>query len=111
MTFLERLYGISFSSCLCVMHIKVVFLSTVLFFFTAVTKGTLHLCCSISATCCQRVNLGSNSARLLFLFCSDVLCNNFIKLKLDRSVFTSDLEIMQPEKCSCYMYVSSLFGL
>ncbi len=94
MTFLERLYGISFSSCLCVMHIKVVFLRTVLFFFTAVTNGTLHLCCSISTTCCQRVHLGSNSARLLFLFCSDVLCNNFIKLKLDRSVFTSDLEIM-----------------
>ncbi len=36
--------------------------------FTAVTKETLFRCCSISATCCQRVNLHSHSASLLFLF-------------------------------------------
>ncbi len=45
------------SSWLCVMHIKVTFISAPCAACLVVTNEALYCCCSISAICCQRVNL------------------------------------------------------
>ncbi len=79
-----------FSSYLCIMHIKVVFISAHCFVYSGVTKEMLYCCCSIIATCCQKENLHSHSARLLFLFWSGMY--SFTKLKSNFEIIQSNLE-------------------
>ncbi len=55
------------------MHISVHMHSAALF-----RKETLYRCCFINATCCQRVNIHSHSARLLLLFHADMFYEGYI---------------------------------
>lgn len=92
--------SIFFTTCPCVMNIKLF-----------VTKETLYCCSSISATCCQRVNLRFHSAHLLFLFCADM----FHVVQLHKILFLLKISTLYNliwiKNCSCCMYVASLLGL
>ncbi len=48
-------------------NVKISFMWTYYAFFTVVTNETLYRCCFISV-CCQRLNLNSHLARLLYWF-------------------------------------------
>ncbi len=76
-----------FSSCLCIMHVKICKFSAAL--FTAETRKRF-----------KRLLLAESeyhSARLLFLFHADIfyVYSSFTKLKSDHSVFASNFEIIQ----------------